>query len=101
VEALTALGTLRSRRGLWREAIEPLRRAVAEEPDRVPAWRQLGEALNHLDDLSGALAAFERAAALEPQNARTLNGLGRVLDRLGRPEDATQMYRRAREVPRR
>jgi len=56
------------------------------------------EALNHVDELDGALAAYERAVELEPRNTRALYGLGIVLDRLNRPDDATQMYRRSREA---
>jgi len=44
------------------------------------------------------LTAFERAVELQPQHARTLHALGVVLDRLRRPDDATRMYRRAREA---
>jgi tetratricopeptide (TPR) repeat protein len=97
-EALTGLGILLSRRGLWGEAAQRLRRAAEVEPGRAGAWYYLGEALNHLDDLSGALAAYERAVELEPRNARALYGLGIVLDRLNRPDDATRMYRRSREA---
>jgi len=51
-----------------------------------------------VDELDGALAAYERAVELEPRNTRALYGLGIVLDRLNRPDEATQMYRRSREV---
>lgn len=97
-EALTGLGVLLSRKGLWAEAALRLRRAAEVDPGRAAAWYYLGEALNHLDDLPGALAAYERAAELEPRNARALYGLGIVLDRLNRPDEATRMYRRSREA---
>jgi cytochrome c-type biogenesis protein CcmH/NrfG len=90
-----------SRRGLWTEAAAQLRRAIAADAARSEAWYYLGEALNHVDDLSGALDAFARAAELSPANARAFHGQGKVLDRMNRPEDATRMYRRAREVTRR
>ena len=54
--------------------------------------------MNRLDQLKEACAAYERAIELEPRNARALYGLGIVLDRLKRPDDATQMYRRSREA---
>lgn len=97
-EALTGLGVLLSRRGLWTEALPPLRRATEVEPGRAAAWYYLGEALNHVDDLTAAQAAYERAVELEPRNARALHRLGIVLDRLNRPDDATRMYRRSREA---
>src|SRR5437879_1686026 len=97
-EALTGLGVLLSRRGLWTEALPPLRRATEVEPGRAAAWYYLGEALNHVDDLTAAQAAYERAVELEPRNARALHRLGIVLDRLNRPVEATRMYRRSREA---
>jgi len=51
-----------------------------------------------VDELEGSLAAYERSVELEPRNARALYGLGIVLDRLNRPDDATRMYRRSREA---
>ena len=97
-EALTGLGVLLSRRGLWSDALPPLRRATEVDPGRAAAWYYLGEALNHVDDLMGAQAAYERAVELEPRNARALHRLGIVLDRLNRPAEATRMYRRSREA---
>src|SRR2546423_5257437 len=96
--ALTGLGVLLSRRGLWSEALPPLRRATEVDPGRAAAWDYLGEALNHVDDLPAAQAAYERAVELEPRNARALHRLGIVLDRLNRPAEATRMYRRSREA---
>jgi len=97
-EALTGLGVLLSRRGLWTDALTPLRRATEVDPGRAAAWYYLGEALNHVDDLAAAQAAYERAVELEPRNARALHRLGIVLDRLNRPAEATRMYRRSREA---
>ncbi|OLD42785.1 MAG: hypothetical protein AUI55_05170 [Gemmatimonadetes bacterium 13_1_40CM_2_70_7] len=98
VDALCALGVVLARKGLWGEAVGRLRSCVERDPSRGMTWYYLGEALNKLDDLAGALAAFERAADLQPHHSRTLHALGVVLDRLRRPEDATRMYRRAREA---
>ena len=52
-EALTALGIVLSRRGLWGEAATMLRKAVSLDAARSAAWYYLGEALNRLDDLAG------------------------------------------------
>jgi Flp pilus assembly protein TadD len=87
-----------SRKGLWREAIPHLRRVVEVDPSRATAWDALGEALNHVDDLDGALQAFQRSAELRPTNPRALRGLGVVYDRLNRPREAAAMYRRSREL---
>ncbi len=97
-DALTGLGVLLSRRGLWHEAVAQLRCAAAADPGRAAAWSYLGEALNRVDDLPGAREAYEHAVELEPRNAKALYGLGIVLDRLNRPDEATRMYRRSREA---
>jgi tetratricopeptide (TPR) repeat protein len=97
-EALTGLGVLLSRRGLWSDAVLRLRRATESDPGRAAGWYYLGEALNHVDDLAGAQAAYQRAVELEPRNVKALYGLGIVLDRLNRPDEATRIYRRSREA---
>ena len=94
----SALGMVLLRKGLWGDAVPHLRTVVEAESWSPTAWFYLGEALNHVDDLDGALAAFTRAAELDPRHARALYGQGVVLDRLRRPDDAARMYRRSREV---
>ncbi len=94
----TALGIVFLRKGLWAEAVPHLRCVAEAEGWSPTAWFYLGEALNHVDDLVGALAAYRRAAELDPHHAKALYGQGIVLDRMRRPEDATSMYRRSREV---
>ena len=96
-EAHFNLGLVISRRGLWLQAIPHLRRAIELEPARAMAYYYLGEALNKVDDLQGALQAFQRAAELRP-SAKVLCGLGIVFDRMNRPEEAAQMYRRSRDI---
>jgi Flp pilus assembly protein TadD len=100
-EALFNLGVVMTKKGLWSEAVPHLKRAVELEPQRAAAHYYLGEALNHVDDLPGALAAYQRVTELQPNNPRALYGLGIIYDRLARPDDAAQMYRRSREVGRR
>jgi tetratricopeptide (TPR) repeat protein len=94
----TALGIVLLRKGLWADAVPHLREVVEAESWSPTAWFYLGEALNHIDDLDGALAAFVRAAELDPRHAKALHAQGMVLDRLHRPEEAALMYRRSREA---
>jgi tetratricopeptide (TPR) repeat protein len=94
----TTLGIVLLRKGLWADAVPHLREVVAEESWSPTAWFYLGEALNHIDDLDGALAAFIRAAELDPRHAKALHAQGMVLDRLHRPEEAALLYRRSREA---
>jgi Flp pilus assembly protein TadD len=101
VEALFNLGVVMTKKGLWSEAVPHLRHVTELAPERGAAFYYLGEALNHVDDLLGALGAYQRAAELQPGNARALYGLGIIYDRLARPDDAALMYRKSREVARR
>ena len=98
VDAHLELGLVLARRGRWRDAAPHFRRGVELDAGRASAYLHLGEALNHTDDLHGSLQAFQRAAELRPNNPRALRGLGIVLDRLRRPGEAAEMYRRAREL---
>ncbi|HEY5061842.1 MAG TPA: tetratricopeptide repeat protein [Gemmatimonadaceae bacterium] len=100
-EAQLELGISLARRARWREAIEPLQRAVTLEPSLVAAHYQLGEAFNATDQLPLALESYEAAAKLQPDHWRALKGIGVVLDRMGKPVEATAAYQRAREVQRR
>lgn len=93
-------GVLACRRARWREAIEPLKRAIALDPENAAAHYHVAEALNQTDDKVGALAAYQRAALLEPDHWRALKGVGIVLDRLGRSPEAAEFYRRARDAQR-
>ena len=92
------LGFALWRKGLASEAVEHLRRATELAPERADAAYYLGESLHQIGDDLHALAALQGAAALDAGNPKPLQLLGRVLDRLGRPEEAREMYRRAREA---
>ncbi|TFG45891.1 MAG: tetratricopeptide repeat protein [Gemmatimonadales bacterium] len=92
------LGFALWRKGLASEAAEHLRRASELAPERADAAHYLGESLHQLGDDLGALAALERSATLGAGNPKPLQLMGRVLDRMGRPEEAREMYRRAREA---
>ena len=71
-------------------------------------WREdVGEAfLRHLvalgwvrlEDGRDPYQAYERAVELQPANPKALYGIGKILDRLNRPDEATAMYRRSREM---
>jgi tetratricopeptide (TPR) repeat protein len=91
------LGLLAWHRGLSPDAIAHFRRALDRQPE-ARTYGYLADALNQAGDIAGAHQALEQALALDPRNTRALNLMGRVLDRLGRPEDARDVYQRAREI---
>jgi protein O-GlcNAc transferase len=55
--------------GETEKAAAELHAAVQLKPDFAEAWSELGQARKTLLDDTGALAAFERAVALDPENA--------------------------------
>lgn len=95
------LGVLFCKRARWREAVEPLRAAIAADPRCAAAHYHLGDAYNSIDDLPAALSAYQTAAQLEPENDRPLKRIGVVLDRMGRSVEAAAAYRRARAAQQR
>ena len=97
-ESLTEQGIHLCRTARWRNAIEPLRRATELDPANALAFYYLGDAYNHADELAHALEAFEAASRLEPDHWRALKGIGIVLDRMRRPQEAAAAYQRAREA---
>ena len=90
------LGLTLLRRGLAADAADALREALRLSPDDPDATFYLGEAQQSAGDLTGALRTLERAAMLAPSNPRAYKLMGRLLDRLGRTEDARVMHQRAR-----
>jgi tetratricopeptide (TPR) repeat protein len=100
-ETLVDRGHELCRKARWRDAIEPLKRATELDPQAGMAFYQLGDAYNHIDQLAAALAAFESASRLLPDNWRALQGVGIVLDRMRRPQEATAAYQKARDARRR
>jgi tetratricopeptide (TPR) repeat protein len=99
-EAWAEQGIQLCRKARWRDAIEPLRRAAELHGEHPTAHYYLGEAYNHTDDLPAALAAFEAAVRANPAMWRAHKGIGIVLDRMRRPQEAATAYQRARELQR-
>ncbi len=93
--ALHELGVVLMNRGLVQEAAELLQRALALQPDRPGIHVSLGDALNRASQLPAAAEALAKATERNPADRRAWHIYGRVLDRLNRPEEAAQAYRRA------
>jgi tetratricopeptide (TPR) repeat protein len=93
-----ALGLLAWHRGLTIDAVAHFRRALERGPEDAKVYGYLADALNQAGDYQGAHRALEQALALDPRNGKAHHLMGRVLDRLGRPEDAREAYRQAREL---
>ena len=59
-----------AQRGLWREAIYRWEKAVEIDPMYAAAYNDLGIAYEHEGQLDKARKAYEKALALEPNNAQ-------------------------------
>jgi Flp pilus assembly protein TadD len=69
-----------------------------QDPDHAAAHLYRGEALNRLGRVDEALEVLERARVLSPDHARIYYLLGILYDRKYLREEASAMYRRAREL---
>jgi len=73
----------------WAQAAECYREVLGSFPRVSPAWNNLGIALNRLQRLDEAKAAFEQAAGMDPNNADAHANLGILLARdMNRPQEA-------------
>ncbi len=70
-------------------------RAVAENPGDVRALFGAGVAYRLTGDYPSALAHFQRASTLQPNNQLFLFELGNVHEYLGQPDNAAEAYRSA------
>ncbi len=77
------------------KAAELVGRALALAPDRAEYHAQHARCLARLKREPEARVAAERALALEPRDALTLDTIGVVLSRLGAHERAVEVFRRA------
>jgi tetratricopeptide (TPR) repeat protein len=94
----TARGVLFFRRGLYNEADAELAEICLRHPQNGTAHYYRGEALSRLGRVDEAIDCLQVAIAVEPQDPRAFNSLGRLYDRKGRPDAAAAMYRTVREL---
>lgn len=74
--------------GRYGEAAEEFRKAVAAEPDNVPARVNLGSALGQRQDVEGAIEQFRRALDLDPANRSALYNIGTLYAGQNRHDEA-------------
>ncbi|MDE2477060.1 MAG: tetratricopeptide repeat protein [Alphaproteobacteria bacterium] len=89
------LGGICYRLGKLDSARDHLVRACAAPGARAEMFNDLGAALNGLGDQTGAIAAYERALAMEPNHAVVLSNLAVVYRAQGQPQRAIAALRRA------
>jgi len=91
------LGILFFRKGLYAQAEAELRWACEQDQGHGNAFFYRGEALNRLGRFDEAMRALEHAISLQPTNGKAFYTLGILYDRKHLPEEASIMYRKARE----
>jgi Flp pilus assembly protein TadD len=65
---------------------------VAIDSALVSGWYNLGVALGAAGDPAGAMAAYEKATALQPDNVLALNNLAAIYGSTGRLAQARDLY---------
>ncbi len=95
-EAFVNLGRALEKQGKPAEAETACRRAIELKPELVQAHNSLGAVLsNDKRDYAGAVAAFRRAIALDPNDAVPHANLGITLKKMGQTDAAVAEYREA------
>ena len=84
----------------WDLAVEENRALLKDDPDDVEAANRLGKALTELDDVAGAIEAYERARAVDPTNAIARKNLARLGELKPTSSQPAREARRRRRAPR-
>jgi tetratricopeptide (TPR) repeat protein len=79
-------------------ALEALHDMVEHQPDFAEGWNRLAYALFLANSYDGALAALDKAIALEPMHYAALAGKGVILIRQGNDADGVAALKRALEI---
>lgn len=98
-EAQDDLGVVYARRGQYAEAIQHLRAAIRHDPSYQKAYHNLAIVYYLTDRSENALAAVNKALALEPQGRNSLLLKSAILRALGGYQEARVLEERAKSLP--
>ena len=93
-----AAGEALLKRGKYKTAVGELKKAVALNPEAVPALLELGDAYLESDSPRSALKPLQTAARLDPRSSRAQLLLGTAWQSLGKNADAIRSYQRYLEM---
>ncbi|MGJ7917086.1 YaiO family outer membrane beta-barrel protein [Massilia sp. LXY-6] len=94
-DVLLSRGIVHARLGRWREAEADLGAAVKASPDYADAWEALGNTYRWSGQAARALDAYERLAALRPNDPHALLARARAHRALGHAAQARADLERA------
>jgi tetratricopeptide (TPR) repeat protein len=86
---------LLERKSDWNGLLELGRQWTQAESRKALAWFVLGRAASELGRHEEAIAAYERALRIEPDDIYSINNLGNAYRDSGRPRQAMQFWREA------
>ena len=84
--------------GLFEQSILHAREAAVRYPEHGRAWLKLGAAHALLQHHAEALACFERALFLSPNDAETHHSIGAMFSSMALPELALRHFRAAQQI---
>ena len=93
------IGNSHRRRGDPHRALGFAERAAVLAPQRVEVANELADACVAVGDLQRAVSIWETLLDDHPRFAPAYHNLARAMDRLGRPDRARELRRRARQQP--
>lgn len=82
----------------WDEAAAIYRQAITTSPDSAFLYRDLATVERNAGDNASALAHFRKAAELDSTDAKSLAGVGAILESQGDVTGALAAYERARRI---
>jgi tetratricopeptide (TPR) repeat protein len=78
--------------------IEMIKKILVKEPQSELLWFSLGQAYLADEAPSLAVEAFEKAIAIKPDYTVVYENLGGALEKIGKIEEAKEIYRKGIEV---
>jgi tetratricopeptide (TPR) repeat protein len=78
--------------GHYSEAADEFRKAVAANPEGIPARVNLGAALAQMGDVAGAVAQYQQALRIDPKNAAANYNLGFLFAKHDQHEQAIVQF---------
>lgn len=86
------------RSDIWQSEWALWQDARAKAPLMVRPHLRIGVLMRKAGDAPGALAAYQNALEMDPDNAPAYNNIGNVYRQLGRREEAVRAYERALQI---